>query len=88
MHHLDADPDPTFYFDSDPNPSFQLKAQNLEKGLKCAYIPYILACHLQIDEDLDPAYHLGADPDSAHHFDADPDPTFQFDADPDPQHWI
>ncbi len=32
-------------------------------------IPYILACHLQIDED--PAYH----------FDADPDPTFQFNVD-------
>jgi hypothetical protein len=47
-----------------------------------------LACHLQIDEDLDPAYDFGADPDSAHHFDADPDPTFQFDADPDPQYWV
>jgi hypothetical protein len=36
----------------------------------------ILACHLQIDADLDP--------DPACHFDAnlDPDPTLQFDADP------
>jgi hypothetical protein len=39
-----------------------------------------LACHLQIDVDLDP--------DSVYNFytDADPDPTFQFDANPDPQH--
>ncbi len=42
------------------------KAQNLEKVLKEACIPYILACHLQIDPD----------PDPAHHFDADADPTF------------
>jgi hypothetical protein len=45
-----------------------------------------LACHLQIDPDPDPAYHVDADPD------ADPDPTFQFvvgadpDVDPYPQH--
>jgi hypothetical protein len=51
-------------------------------------IPYMLACHLQIDVDPDPVYHFNADPDPAHHFDADtdPDPTFQFDADPDPQY--
>ncbi len=36
----------------------------------------MLACHLQIDEDPDPACHV----------DADPDPTFQFDLDPDTQH--
>jgi hypothetical protein len=35
-------------------------------------VPYILACHLQIDAE---SY-------SAYHFDADPDSTFQFDADP------
>jgi hypothetical protein len=29
--------------------------------LKQAHIPYILACHLQIDPD--PAYHFDADPD-------------------------
>jgi hypothetical protein len=35
--------------------------------LKEAHIPYILACHLQIDADPDPV------PDPAFHFDADPD---------------
>jgi hypothetical protein len=36
--------------------------------LKKAHIPYILACHLQIDPD--PAYHFDADPiaDSAPYF--------------------
>jgi hypothetical protein len=43
--------------------------------LKHAHIPYILACHLQID-----AY---PEPDSAYHFDADPDPAYHFDPDPD-----
>jgi hypothetical protein len=86
--HSDAGPDPTFHYDADldPDPSFQMKAQNLEKVLKYAHIPYILACHLQIDPDPDPAYHFDADPDSdpADHFDAelDPDSTLQFDADP------
>jgi hypothetical protein len=51
-----------------------------------AHIPYILACHLQIDADPDP------DSVPAYRFDADadpnPDPTFQSDAYPDPQHWI
>jgi hypothetical protein len=57
--------------------------------LKKAHIPYILACHLQIDTDQDPdtACRFEAEPDPAYHFDADPDPTFPFDADPDPQHW-
>jgi hypothetical protein len=68
-HHFDADPDPTFHPvadpDADPDPSFQMKAQILEKELKKAHIPYILACHLQIDSD--------PDPDPAYHFDADPD---------------
>jgi hypothetical protein len=32
-----------------------------------------MACHLQIESDPDPAYHVGADP--------DPDPIFQFAAD-------
>jgi len=44
--------------------------------LKYAQIPYIMACHLQIDADLDPAYHSDADPNPAYHYDADPDPTF------------
>jgi hypothetical protein len=37
-------------------------AQTLEKVLKYAHIPYILACHLQIDADPDPvpAYHFDA----------------------------
>ena len=48
----------------DPDPSFQIKAQILEIVLKYANIPYILACHLQIDAD--PV------PDQAYHFDADP----------------
>ncbi len=75
---FDADPDrdPTFHPDADPDPdpdsSFQIKAQNLEKALKQPHIPYILACHLQIDADPDPvpAYHFDEDPD------ADPDPDF------------
>ena len=46
----------------------------MKKVLKYAYILYILACHLQIDADLDPAYHFDADPGPAFHFDADPDP--------------
>jgi hypothetical protein len=49
-----------------------LASKNLEKVLKQASNPYLLACHLQIDADPDPAYHV----------DADPDPTFQLDADP------
>jgi hypothetical protein len=51
---IDADPDPNFHPDPDPdpNPSIQIKAQTLEKVLKyLAHIPYILACHLQIDPD-------------------------------------
>jgi hypothetical protein len=83
-YHFDADPDHSFHFDADvdpdADPSFQIKAQNLEKALKWANIPYILACHLQIDADPDPAYHFDADPDTY--------PTFQFDADPDPQHFL
>jgi hypothetical protein len=69
-----TDPDPTFHSDVDPDldpdPSFQKKSQTIEKMLK--YIPYILACQLQIDAD--------PDPDPAYHFDADldphPDPDF------------
>ncbi len=38
--------------------------------LKLDHIPYILACHLQIDADPDPVT------DSSYHFDADPDPAF------------
>jgi hypothetical protein len=52
--HFDTDPDPTFHFEADPDldpePSFQIKAQKFEKVLNYANIPYILACHLQIDE--------------------------------------
>jgi hypothetical protein len=51
--HVDADPDPdpTSFFDTDldPYPSFQIKAQNLDKVLKEAHFPYILAYHLQVD---------------------------------------
>jgi hypothetical protein len=45
----DPDPDPACHFNADPfpNPSFLIKAQYLEKVLK---FPYILACHLQIDD--------------------------------------
>jgi hypothetical protein len=32
--HFDADPDLAFHFDPDPDPSFQIKAQNLKKGIK------------------------------------------------------
>ncbi len=39
----------------------------LQKVLKYALIPYILACHLQINADLDPVL------DTAYHFDADSD---------------
>ncbi len=73
------DPDTAFRCNADPDPSFQIKAKNLEKVLKWAHIPYILANHLQIDADPYTAYHFDED--------ADPDPTFQFAADPDPQHW-
>ncbi len=60
--------------------------------LKQVHIPYISACHLQIDadQDPDPVYHFDADPDAdpdpAYHFDADPDPSYHLneDADPDP----
>ncbi len=47
------------------------------KSAQVGHIPYVLACHLQINEDpdSDPAYHFSADPYA--------DPTFQFDADPD-----
>ncbi len=37
--------------DPDPGPIFQIKTQTLEKVPKLAYIPYIFACHLQIDAD-------------------------------------
>jgi hypothetical protein len=48
--------------DSDLDPSFQIKAQILEKVLRKGRIPYILACHLQMDTDpdLDPAYRFNA----------------------------
>ncbi len=78
----DPDPDPACHFDPDPDTTcsvhfvrirqIQIKAQNLEKVLKQTHIPYILACHLKIDEDPDPAYHFDADPDSTYHFNADP----------------
>ncbi len=53
-----------------------------------AHIPYIFACHPQIDSNPDPTHHCHADsdpdPHQADHFDADsdPDPTFQTDAGP------
>ncbi len=78
-NHVNADPnlypdpaclEPTFSFDADPypDPNLQIKAQNLEKVLRQAFMSYICVCHLQIDAD--PA----ADPDPAYHFVADPDP--------------
>ncbi len=57
-----------FDAEPDPDPTFQIRPQKLEKVLKQAHIPHILACHLQIDADLD----LGLD--TAYHFDVDPDP--------------
>jgi hypothetical protein len=42
---------PQSHLDADPDPSLLIKAQNLEKVLRLAHIPYILACHLQIDAD-------------------------------------
>jgi hypothetical protein len=84
--HFDADPypDPTFHFDAvpdqDPNPSFHIKAQTLKRAQigSLSHFPYILARHLQIDADPDPAYDVDAD--------ADLDPTFQIG--PDPQHCL
>ena len=57
------------------------------KSAHLTHIPYILACHLQIDAVPDPdlASHFHEDPDPGYHFDADPDPTLQFDAEPDTQ---
>jgi hypothetical protein len=48
-------------------------------------------CHLQIDADLDPAYHFVPDPDPTFHVDADPDPSFpcnlmRFNPETDQQH--
>jgi hypothetical protein len=61
------DADPTFHADAgtdpEPYPCLHKKAQTLEKILKEAHIPYILACHLQINADPDPAYHFHVDPD-------------------------
>ncbi len=53
---------------ADPNPSFQIKALKLlKKVLKEApNIPYILACHLQMDADPDPGSQNDADPDPQH----------------------
>jgi hypothetical protein len=72
----------------------KLGTKTLKNVLKKAHIPYILACHLQIDANPDPV------PDPDYHFDAnpvaDPDPNFYlmriqmririfyFDADADP----
>ncbi len=76
--------DPACHFEEDPDPSFQIKAQNLEKVLKLARLPCILAYHQQNDSDPDPAYPFDADPDLANKFDVDPDPdpTYQFDENP------
>jgi hypothetical protein len=46
---------------------FTLMRIRIHKVLKWTHIPYILACHLQID---DPDFFLDADPDG------DPDPDF------------
>jgi hypothetical protein len=69
-----TNPDPACHFDADPDPNPSFLAQNLEKVLKQAHIPHILACYLQIDED--------PDPDPAYYFDADPYPDYHFYADP------
>ncbi len=61
---FDADPDPTFHPDADPDedPSFQIKALTLEKVVKWLILhTHIFTCRLQIDTDLDPAYHLDPD---------------------------
>ncbi len=52
--------------------------------LNLAHIPYILACHLQIDAVPDPSYDFDLDPD------ADPDPDFYLmaDADKDPDFYL
>ncbi len=74
-HHFDADPDtnPTFHVDADhwsylspwcgsgsgsylPN-----KGSKPWKSAHIGHIPYILACHLQIDADPDLSYHFGPD---------------------------
>ncbi len=72
-HHFDVDPVRACHFDAGANPDASYlslycgsgsgsqlpkKAQNLEKVLKQAYIQSILACHLQIDADTDPAITL------------------------------
>ncbi len=65
----DADPDSPYHPDADPDPdpSFQIRVQTLEKVLKLAHIPFILAFHLQINADPVPV------PDPADHIDADTD---------------
>jgi hypothetical protein len=52
LHHYDADPDSTYH----PGADSDLDADPDS-------VPYILACHLQINADPDPAYHFDADPD-------------------------
>ncbi len=61
---MDPDPDPACQFDLDPASSFQIKAQNLEKVLKLAHIPHIMAVsvYLQIDADPDTIFQFDADP--------------------------
>ncbi len=73
----DTDADPTFRLDVDPDPSSQIKAQ---KVLNYAQIPYILACHLQIDVDPYRAYHFDVDPDAdaGYQNEADPQHCFRF----------
>ncbi len=60
--HFDADvvPDPACPVDADPYPTFHFVAYVLDPD---PHFLYILACHLQVDADLDPAYHFCVDPD-------------------------
>jgi hypothetical protein len=73
-HHFYVVPDPACHFDADPGtePSFQIKARSriLEKVLKWSHIPYILACHLHIDADPDPAENIDVDENPDYYFDA------------------
>jgi hypothetical protein len=77
LHHIDAYPDPSFYFDGHPDPTTQ-------------FFPDVYGTLPMLQNDLLklPLFHFDADPDtdSAFYFDADadPDPAFQFDADADP----
>ncbi len=76
--------------DSDPDPDPRVKKfQTLEKVLKQAHIPYILAWHLQIDADPDPAYKFWCESGFLFDADANPgaDPGYQNENDTHPCGW-